>query len=88
MTINSAIQESQVLYYTIGKLILSEAQKSATFRPQLTGKNRRRKQKKGGVKYRPTSGPQSKQPRASLRNNLKWPNLCMNISPDFYHQAK
>lgn len=53
MTINSAIQESQVLYYTIGKLILSEAQKSATFRPQLTGKNRRRKQKKRGGEIPP-----------------------------------
>lgn len=45
MTINSAIQKSQVLYYTIGKLILSEAQKPAMFRPQLTGRKKKKKKK-------------------------------------------
>jgi len=48
MTINSAIQKSQVPYYTIAKLILSEAQKSAMFRPQPTGKKEAEKEKKGG----------------------------------------
>lgn len=81
MTINSAIQKSQVLYYTIGKLILSEAQKSAMFRPQLTGKKRKKEKKRKGWKYCLTSGPHSKQPRARLRNNLKkCPNLCVNIN--------
>lgn len=49
MTINSAIQESQVLYYTIGKLILSDAQKSAMLRPQPTGKKEEKRKKRGKV---------------------------------------
>lgn len=75
MTINSAIQKSQVLYYTIGKLILSEAQKSAMFRPQLTGKKRRKEKKRGEVL--PDLRATQKTATCKSRNNMKkCPNLC------------